>query len=103
MLGIPNLTVREQLYTYLVEAYRNADFYMMPDLPHQPEIVYSYIVEVKYARRDASSREIESLKAEAAGQSRRYAADAKVRESKGDTKLRLITLIFKGWDLVFCD
>lgn len=87
----------------MVEAYRNADFYMMPDLPHQPEIVYSYIVEVKYARRDASGAEIDSLKEEAAGQLRRYAADAKVRESKGDTKLRLITLIFKGLDLVVCD
>ena len=80
-----------------------ADFYMMPDLLHQPEIVYSYIVEVKYARRDASTPEIESLRTEAAGQLKRYAEDPKVRETKGNTKLRLITLIFKGWDLVACD
>ena len=180
LLAIPNLTVREQLYSYLVEAYRSADlfslemdrlgmlvasmayegnwkpvfeyfaselkrqssirefiegeahvkgfllaylgltrtyiihpeyeankgyadFYMMPDLLHQPEIVYSYIVEVKYARRDASASEIESLRTEAAGQLKRYAEDPKVRETKGNTKLRLITLIFKGWDLVACD
>ena len=180
LLAIPNLTVREQLYSYLVEAYRSADlfslemdrlgmlvasmayegnwkpvfeyfaselkrqssirefiegeahvkgfllaylgltrtyiihpeyeankgyadFYMMPDLLHQPEIVYSYIVEVKYARRDASAPEIESLRTEAAGQLKRYAEDPKVRETKGNTKLRLITLIFKGWDLVACD
>lgn len=180
LLAIPNLTVREQLYSYLVEAYRSADlfslemdrlgmlvasmayegnwkpvfeyfaselkrqssirefiegeahvkgfllaylgltrtyiihpeyeankgyadFYMMPDLLHQPEIVYSYIVEVKYARRDASTPEIESLRTEAAGQLKRYAEDPKVRETKGNTKLRLITLIFKGWDLVACD
>ena len=180
LLAFPNLTVREQLYSYLVEAYRSADlfslemdrlgmlvasmayegnwkpvfeyfaselkrqssirefiegeahvkgfllaylgltrtyiihpeyeankgyadFYMMPDLLHQPEIVYSYIVEVKYARRDASTPEIESLRTEAAGQLKRYAEDPKVRETKGNTKLRLITLIFKGWDLVACD
>lgn len=37
ILGIPNLTVREQLYTYLIEAYReahifNLDFHELEDL-----------------------------------------------------------------------
>ena len=177
ILGIPNLTVREQLYTYLVEAYREAkmfdldlssfsalvkkmalrgewepvfrffacelerqsairefidgeahikgfllaylgltqgyvilpehesskgyaDFYMMPDLLHQPDIAYSYIVEVKYARRDASDTDIALLKRDAAEQLRRYAADEKVLRTKGNTRLELITLVFKGWELV---
>ena len=177
ILGIPNLTVREQLYTYLVEAYREAkmfdldlssfsglvkemalrgewepvfrffaqelkrqsairefiegeahvkgfllaylgltqgyvilpehesskgyaDFYMMPDLLHQPDIAYSYIVEVKYAKRDASDAEIASLKKEAADQLRSYAADERVLGTKGHTRLGLITLVFKGWELV---
>ena len=180
ILGIPNLTVREQLYTYLVEAYREAkmfdldlssfsrlvkgmalrgewetvfrffarelerqsairefidgeahikgfllaylgltqgyilfpehesskgyaDFYMMPDLLHQPEIAYSYIVEVKYAKRDASEVEIVALKKEAAEQLVRYAADEKVLRTKGGTKLELITLVFKGWELVIAE
>lgn len=180
VLGIPNLTVREQLYGYLIEAYREADlfeldmsnlnnlvkdmaydgiwepafryfaselerqssirefiegeahvkgfllaylgltrtfiifpehesnkgyadFYMMPDLLHQPEIAYSYIVEVKYARRDASDAEIAALRQEAAEQLRRYAADPKVQTTKGHTLLRLITLIFKGWNLEVCE
>lgn len=177
VLGIPNLTVREQLYTYLTEAYLQADlfemdmsalsvlikgmayrgewepvfrffarelerqsairefidgeahikgfllaylgltqgyvifpehesskgyadFYMMPDLLHQPEIVYSYIVEVKYAKRDGSDADIALLKRDAAEQLRRYAADEKVLRTKGGTKLELITLVFKGWELV---
>ena len=177
VLGIPNLTVREQLYTYLLESYREAslftldlsrlsdlvkdmalqgewrpvfryfadelerqsavrefiegeahvkgfllaclgltrgyiilpeheaskgyaDFYMMPDLLRLPEIAYSYIVEVKYARRDAMSAELESLKEDAADQLRRYAQDEKVLRSKGDTRLTLVTLVFKGWELV---
>ena len=180
LLGVPNLTVREQLYTYLIEAYKEADvfsielyklhdlvkdmaydgdwkpvfeyfsselerqsairefiegeahvkgfllaylgltrtyiiypeyeankgyadFYMMPDLIHQPEIGFSYIVEVKYARRDASETEIEALRAEAAIQLRRYAADPKVHATKGDTELRLVTLVFKGWKLAVCE
>ena len=180
LLGVPNLTVREQLYTYLIEAYREAevfsielyklhdlvkdmaydgdwrpvfayfsselerqsairefiegeahvkgfllaylgltrtyiiypehetnkgyaDFYMMPDLIHQPDIAFSYIVEVKYARRDASEADIEALRAEAAQQLRRYAADPKVHATKGDTELRLVTLVFKGWELAVCE
>ena len=177
VLGIPNLTVREQLYTYLTEAYLQADlfemdmsvlstlikgmayrgewelvfrffarelerqsairefidgeshvkgfllaylgltqgyvilpehesskgyadFYMMPDLLHQPDIAYSYIVEVKYVRRDASDADIALLKRDAAEQLRRYAADEKVLRTKGNTRLELITLVFKGWELV---
>ncbi len=59
-----------------------ADFYMMPDLLHQPDIAYSYIVEVKYAKRDASEEDIASLKKEAAEQLVRYAADEKVLRTK---------------------
>ena len=176
ILGIPNLTVREQLYTYLVEAYRNAslfardlsvlsdlvkgmalhgewepafryfaaelerqsavrefiegeahvkgfllaylgltrgyivlpehesskgyaDFYMMPDLQRQPDIAYSYLVEVKYARRDATPAELAALKEQAASQLHRYAADEKVQKSKGHTTLRLLILLFRGWEL----
>ena len=80
-----------------------ADFYMMPDLIHQPDIAYSYIVEVKYARRDATDAEIEALKAAATEQLQRYAADEKVRRSKGQTQLGLIRLVFKGWELVVAE
>lgn len=80
-----------------------ADFYMMPDLQRQPDIAYSYIVEVKYARRDASEATIAQLKEEAAGQLARYAADENVQRTKGKTELGLITLVFKGWELVVAE
>ncbi len=76
---------------------------MMPDLLHQPEIAYSYIVGVKYARRDATGADIDALKAEATIQLQRYAADPKVHETKGQTELRLVTLVFKGWELAVCE
>ena len=69
-------------------------------LLHQPDIAYSYIVEVKYARRDASDADIALLKRDAAEQLRRYATDEKVLRTKGNTRLGLITLVFKGWELV---
>ena len=77
-----------------------ADFYMMPDLIHQPEIAYSYIVEVKYAPRSASDAELHALKEEAKTQLQRYAADDKVQRTKGHTRLKLLTVLFKGWELV---
>lgn len=73
---------------------------MMPDLVRQPDIAYSYIVEVKYARRDASDADIEALKQDAVKQLRRYTDDGKVARTKGNTRLGLITLVFKGWELV---
>lgn len=176
VLGIPNLTVREQLYGYLVETYRQAeifsmdltvlselvkqmalhgeweplfrffadelnrqsavrefidgeahvkgfllaylgltrgyillpehesskgyaDFYMMPDLLRHPEVKYSYLVEVKYVRRDTSDEEISNQRAHAREQLQRYACDEKIQCSKGGTQLVLLTLVFKGWEL----
>ena len=68
-----------------------ADFYMMPDLLHQPDIAYSYIVEVKYARRNASDADIALLKRDAAEQLRRYAVDEKaVSYTHLDQGVRLV-------------
>ena len=39
-------------------------------------------------------------KRDAAEQLRRYADDGKVARTKGNTRLGLITLVFKGWELV---
>lgn len=80
-----------------------ADFYMMPDLIHQPEIVYSYIVEVKYAKHDAKPAEIAALQREAAVQVHRYAASEKIAQTKGNTQLRLLVLVFKAWELAVCE
>lgn len=80
-----------------------ADFYMMPDLIHQPEIVYSYIVEVKYAKHDAKPAEIAALQREAAAQVHRYAASEKIAQTKGNTQLRLLVLVFKAWELAVCE
>ena len=77
-----------------------ADFYMMSDVMQQPDIVYNYIIEVKYARRNAFDADILQLKREAAEQLVRYAADEKVLRTKGGTKLELLMLMFKGWELV---
>ena len=57
-------------------------------------------MEVKYARRDTTEADIAALREQAAAQLHRYAADEKVQKTKGHTRLRLLTLIFRGWELV---
>ena len=56
-----------------------------------------------FRSRDASEVEIAALKKEAAEQLVRYAADEKVLRTKGGTKLELITLVFKGWELIIAE
>ena len=43
------------------------------------------------------------FRSEAAEQLVRYAADEKVLRTKGGTKLELITLVFKGWELIIAE
>lgn len=49
---------------------------------------------------DATDTDIAALKEDAVRQLLRYAADEKVQTSKGHTELGLITVVFKGWELV---
>ena len=68
VLTIPNQTVREQLYTYLVDTYRQSDLF-----------------------------------ADARAQLLKYAADPIVTETVGKAKLRLITVVFRTWEVVEMD
>ena len=173
LLAIPNQTVREQMYTYLIECYQQAEVFtlsldLLADLTHNmiyrgewkpvftyiaselerqsrirefidgeahikgfllaylgltenylllPEyeankgyadfyfqpvkagIKYAYLLEVKYAKHNASSAEIETLVQEAREQLLKYAADPMVEQTKGDAELKLIIVVFKAWEL----
>ena len=48
---------------------------------------------------DCRTRFDKSFKGLYIGQLRRYAAEEKAQKSKGHTKLRLFTLIFRSWEL----
>lgn len=175
LLGIPNHTVREQMYTYLVEGFVDAkvfrldfyelghlmegmayrgdwksvftyigtelekqsrirqfidgeahvktfllaylgltnyyqlmpeyelgkgytDFYFRPN-PRLSDIEYAYLLEVKYIKRaDASAVRI--MTAEAREQLLKYASDEIVTSTIGGAKLKLITVVFCGWEII---
>lgn len=77
-----------------------ADIFLQPRLPQLPDMVYSYCIEVKYAKRDASDTEIEKLLSNAKIQLKQYAASEWIHQDKGTTELKSIALVFQGWKLV---
>lgn len=80
--------------------YGFSDFYLQPDLASLPDLPYSYVIEIKYAKRDSDDAVLEKLLEDARAQLERYAAGAMVQRTKGNTQLRKIAVIYKGWELV---
>lgn len=80
--------------------YGFSDFYLQPDLASLPDLPYSYVIEIKYAKRDSDDAVLEKLLEDARAQLARYAAGAIVQRTKGNTQLRKIAVIYKGWELV---
>ena len=76
-----------------------ADIFLQPRLLQLPDMVYSYCIEVKYAKRDASDTEIEKLLTDAKTQLKQYATSEWIQQDKGTTELKSIALVFQGWKL----
>ncbi|NDV65706.1 hypothetical protein D0T60_10685 [Bacteroides sp. 224] len=76
-----------------------ADFYFQPST-RLPDTEYAYLLEVKYLKRTDPDARIASLKEEARAQLLKYASDDIVTSTIGGAKLRLITVVFRGWELV---
>lgn len=74
-----------------------SDLYLMPNLANYPDMQYSYLIELKFLKRDDTTTKVESLIEEAETQLRRYASDEKVLASTGNTRLRLLAAVYRGW------
>ncbi len=77
-----------------------SDLYLMPNLANYPDMKYSYLIELKFLKRDDTTTKVESLIEEAEAQLRKYASDEKVLASTGNTRLRLLAAVYKGWQPV---
>ena len=76
-----------------------ADFYFRPN-PQISDIRYAYLMEVKYLKRDEPESRIATLKEEARTQLLKYASDEIVAQTIGGAQLKLITIVFRGWEIV---
>ena len=76
-----------------------ADLWMSPNLLNHPEMRYSYVVEFKYLKHDASDDAVAEKLAEAMEQFGRYVGDAKIAASRGNTTVRYIAVVYRAWEL----
>lgn len=76
------------------------DFFLMPDVLRYPMVAHSYIIELKYLKKDDTEATAAALWQDAEKQLRRYVDDEKVRLLVGNTRLHLIAVMFRGDELV---
>ena len=77
-----------------------SDLYLMPNLANYPDMQYSYLIELKFLKRDDTTTKAESLMQGAETQLHKYASDEKVKSSTGNTRLRLLAAVYRGWQPV---
>ncbi len=79
-----------------------ADIFLRPLVENYPDMVHSFIVELKYCKADTTDSQVEKLKADATAQVNRYADSEVVRTEAKNTRLHRLIVIFRGVDMVVC-
>lgn len=93
---------------YLVEpeielSYGYSDFLLLPDKVRYPEVLHSYILELKYVKPHATDDELADKSLEADKQLQQYSGDKIVKRLCTDTQMHLVKIIFRGAEMVICE
>ncbi|ETR73223.1 MAG: hypothetical protein OMM_01111 [Candidatus Magnetoglobus multicellularis str. Araruama] len=81
-----------------------SDIYMEPFLSKYPDLQYSYLIELKYiSRNDYSEKNQQEKINDAKLQLTQYSMSERVIKCIGNTKLKKIILVYKGWELEYCE
>ena len=78
---------------------RFTDFYFKPNKAVAIPSPYTFLLEVKYCKAGSSDAEVRTLVDEAKEQLLKYSRDEMVAEARKNGKLKLITLIWRSWEL----
>ena len=76
------------------------DFFLMPDLLRYPMVEHSYILELKYLKPDAAEAAAQQQWDEAVAQIRQYAEGRMVQHFIQHTRLHLIVVQVRGYELL---
>jgi hypothetical protein len=79
------------------------DFLLLPNKQRFDDVEHSYIIELKYSKKDAPESEIQAKYDEAVAQLHRYSEDKLARQLAEGTTLHLIVLQFRGAELLKCE
>ncbi|SCI18285.1 ATP-binding protein [uncultured Bacteroides sp.] len=93
---------------YLVEpeielSYGYSDFLLLPDKVRYPEVLHSYILELKYVKPHATDDELAAKSLEADKQLQQYSSDKIVKRLCTGTQRHLVKIIFRGAEMVICE
>lgn len=80
-----------------------ADFYFKPGPAAPVTPPYVYLLEVKYCKAGSSDAEVRSLANEAHEQLLRYSEDEMVAQARSSGKLKLITIVWRSWELALME
>jgi uncharacterized protein YqfB (UPF0267 family) len=86
------------------------DLWLQPNFIVRPNMKHCYLVELKYVPRsqevdvkNPNSALLQKINAEAEAQLQRYATDARILASLGNTKLHLLRVVYCGWEMLSCE
>ena len=80
-----------------------ADIFLSPLCDIYKDMVDSYIIELKYSKRQPTDEQVKKLFEEASAQISRYADSDMVREAVKTTKLHKLVVIYRGAEMVACE
>ena len=80
-----------------------ADIFLSPLCDIYKDMVDSYIIELKYCKRQTTDEHVKKLFEEASAQISRYADSDMVREAVKTTKLHKLVVIYRGAEMVACE
>jgi len=81
-----------------------SDIFMEPFISKYPDLEYSYLIELKYITRSEYSEEVQEKKIQdAREQLDQYVKSDRVKKSIAGTQLIKIILVYKGWELIYCE
>ena len=81
-----------------------SDIYMEPFILKYPDLEYAYLIELKYIKRSEYSEKVQQKKIQdAQEQLDQYEKSDRIKNSLAHTKLKKIILVYKGWELIYCE
>lgn len=80
-----------------------ADIFLCPLVDNFPDMLHSYIVELKYAKAKDTDAHVQQLYQDALTQVNRYAQSEVVTSAIKNTQLHKIIVVYKGTEMVVCE
>ena len=81
-----------------------SDIFMEPFIAKYSDLEYAYLIELKYISRGEYTEKIQQeMIQDAQNQLDQYVKSDRIQNSIASTKLIKIILIYKGWELIYCE